>query len=98
MRELDLAIVIREHKSFRALENAEPAALKTGGVLAGANSFTARLHPNHSNGVVLKERMKKSDRIASTADTSNENVRQAAFAFKNLAARFESDHTLKIAD
>ena len=97
MRQLDLPVFVREQESLRALQHAEPAALKTRRVSAAANSFAARFHADHAHRRVVEKRMKKTDRVAPAADAGDEHIRQTLFAFQNLPARFDPDHAMKIA-
>src|ERR1044071_6141214 len=98
MSELDLAVRVGEEKRLRALKNAQPAALKTRGMFAWANAFTSGFDADHADGFIFEKRMEKPDGIAAAADAGDEDVRQATFAFQNLAARFDSNYPLKIAD
>src|SRR5205823_3518987 len=76
----------------------EAAALETGCVFAGANTFAAGFNADHPHRCVVEERMKEPDGVAAAADAGDENVRQFSFAFLNLLARFEPDDAMKIAD
>ncbi len=57
----------------------------------------AGFHADQPHGFVLHERMENSDGIAAAADAGDHLIRQAAFGFENLLARFEADHAMKIA-
>src|ERR1043165_9633410 len=98
MCELDLAVVVGGHERFRALKDAEPAALKTGGVFARRNSFAAGFDTDHADGFVIEKGMEDSNRVAAAADARAHNVGQPAFPFQDLLARFDADDALKIAD
>ena len=96
MRELDLAVVIRQHERFCALKDAEPPALKTRGVFAGRNPFAARFDADHADRFVSKKRMEQSDGVAAAANACDEQIGKSSFAFQNLFAGFEANHALKI--
>src|SRR2546430_9196216 len=98
MGQFDLAFVVGEQESFRSLEHAEASALETGCMFAAANAFAAGFDADHPNISVLQEWMEQSDRVAAAADAGDEQIRQALFAFENLAACFNADDALKIAD
>src|SRR3954452_17343024 len=98
MSQFDLAVGIREDKRLRALKNTESSALETGGMFAGPDAFAARFYPDHSDGFVVQKRIEHSNRVAAAADTSDQDVGQASFALHDLAARFNADNALKIAD
>src|SRR2546423_4510370 len=74
MRELDLAVVIRQHERFCALKDAEPPAWKTRGVFAGRNPFAARFDADHADRFVSKKRMEQSDGIAAAANARDEKI------------------------
>src|SRR2546423_13152233 len=61
MRQLDLAVFIREHKSFCSLKNAETAALKAGRVFSGPDSFAAGFDAGHADGFIVEKGMENSD-------------------------------------
>src|ERR1700741_5106939 len=98
MGQFYLSFFVREQKRFRSLKNTEPSALKSRGMLATTNSFTACFNAYHSNLSVLQEGMEQTNRIAAAADTGDEQIGRAFFALENLATRFDADDTLKIAD
>src|SRR4051794_27160037 len=98
MRQLNLTVFVRQDESLRALENAEPSALKTRCMFSGEDSFAARFDSDHTNGFVVEKWMEKSDRVTPASDAGNEDIRQSSLAFQDLAARFVSDYALKIAN
>ena len=98
MGEFDLAVVVGEQPGFRALEDAEFPALETRGVALRDDPVTAGLDPDHADVFIPEERVKQADRVRSAADTSDEHVRQAAFALQDLLPGLDADHAVEIAD
>src|SRR5713101_2222557 len=97
MVQLYLPVFVSEQKSFCALQDAEPPALKTRGVLAISDSFAACFDSNHSYLSILQEGMKQSDRVTAATDAGNEQIGQPLLALKDLAACLDPDDALKIA-
>src|SRR5215471_4660372 len=97
MGQFDLAFFVREEKSLRALQNTESPALKTRGVLSGANSFATGFDADHSHLSILQERVEQADGVAAATDTRDEQIGQTFFALENLATRLDADDALKIA-
>src|SRR6267143_4560900 len=97
MGQFDLPFLVREKKSFGALQHAEAPGLETRGMLTATNSFAASFNADHPHISILEKGMEQADGVAAAADARDEQVRQALFAFENLAARFNADDALKIA-
>src|SRR5205823_2680859 len=57
VRQLDLAVFIREHEGLGSLKNAETAALKARGVFAGPDSFAAGFNGDHADGFSVEKGM-----------------------------------------
>src|SRR5438477_429536 len=96
--QFDLAFFVRQQKSFRSLQDAEPSALESRSVFARADSFAASLDADHAHMSILQKRMEQTDCVRAAADAGDEQIWQAFFAFENLPARFNADHALKIAN
>src|SRR5437763_16164820 len=96
MGQLDLAVLIREQKCFRALEDTEPAALETRGVFPSADAFAAGFDADHPNRCVVQQWMEESDGVASAADACDEQIRKPLFALYDLPARFAANVALII--
>src|SRR5207244_12574891 len=88
MSQFNLAFFVGEQKSFRSLQHAKPAALKTRGVLATPNSFATRFDADHPHMSILQKRMEQTEGVATAADAGDEQIGQAFLALANLAARF----------
>src|SRR5690349_17020594 len=100
MRLSDLPVRVLQHVTHRALQHTgTPAArsVESRCVLAQLVAAAARFDTDHAHCLVVQERMKQADRIRAAADARHEHVRQPAFLFENLCARFASDDALKIA-
>src|SRR4029077_6989638 len=96
MRQLDLAILVREQKCFCSLKNTQSSSLKSRRVFPGSNSLATRFNSDHPDPLVIQKRMEKANGVAAATDTGHEQIRQALFAFENLLPRFLADDALKI--
>ncbi len=97
MSKLHLAKFVLQQVGARALQDPQRAALKTGGVFAGFDAFSACFHPDHPDRFILEKGIKQSHRIRTAADAGNEQVRQSLFLLLDLPACFIADPPLKIA-
>ena len=97
MGQFDLAIFVREQKSFGSLKHSQPSSLESCRMFAGANSFAAGFDPDHAHVRIIQKRMEQTDGIAAATDTGDKQIGQALFAFENLRFCFLANHTLKIA-
>src|SRR4029077_7488482 len=79
MRQLDLAILVREQKCFCSLKNTQSACLKSRCVFPGSNSLPTRFNPAHPTTLVFKKRMKKANGVAAATNASDEQIGQALF-------------------
>ena len=53
---------------------------------------------NQLDAFVADKRVEQADGIAAPADAGVQRIRQAALSLKNLGARLNADHTMKVAD
>src|SRR5438105_11301453 len=96
MGQFDLPFFVREQKSLCALQYAEASTLKAGCMFTGTNSFASGFDADHPHMSILQERMEQTDGVAAAADACDEQIRQARFAFEDLASRFNPENALKI--
>src|SRR5207244_9477972 len=82
---------------LRGLHYAQASPLKTGCMFTATNSFASGFDADHPHMSILQEGMQQTDGVAAAADACDEQIRQARFAFENLASRFNPDDALKIA-
>src|SRR5438067_13837447 len=95
MGQFDLPFFVREQKSLCALQYAEASPLKADCMFTGTNSFASGFDADHPHMSILQERMEPTDGVAAAADECDEQIRQARFAFEDLAARFNPDNALR---
>ncbi|MNC42964.1 hypothetical protein D3C75_918000 [compost metagenome] len=62
------------------------------------HAFAGGFDPNHPDLLILHERIEHADRIAAAAHCGDQQIRQPAFGFQNLAPRLIPDNPLEIAD
>src|SRR5438309_7584297 len=87
MRQLDLAILVREQKCFCSLKNPQYSSLKSRRVFPGPNSFATRFNSDHPDTLVIQKRMEQANGVAATTDAGDEQIGQALFTFENLLPR-----------
>src|SRR5260221_225628 len=66
-------------------------------VLVRFDAFATRFDADHLHRLVFKERIEESDRIGPSADTGDQQIRQASLLLQNLSPRLVTDDSLKIA-
>src|SRR5690242_8746518 len=99
MRLSDLPIRVLQHVTHRALQYTGTSAarsVESRSVLAQLVAAAARFDTDHPHRLVVQKRMKQADRVRAAADARDEHVRQPAFLFEDLHARFAADDALKI--
>jgi hypothetical protein len=74
--QFDLPILVGKQPGFRTLQHPKFSALKAGGMPAAHDAFAASFDSNHLHGFVAEKRVKETNRIASTADTGHQQVRE----------------------
>ena len=96
MRQLDLAILVREQKCFCSLKNTQSSSLKSRRVFPGSNSLPTSFDSDHPDGLVIQKRMEQANGVAAATNASDEQIGQTLFAVENLLSRFLADDALKI--
>ena len=97
MGQLDLTVGIGEQPGLCALQDTELAALESCGMTLGHDAITAGFDTDHADIFIAEKRMEHADRIGSAANAGDEQIRQAAFALKDLTPRFDADDPVEIA-
>ncbi|MNC62244.1 hypothetical protein D3C75_1122490 [compost metagenome] len=64
----------------------------------GIDPLACSLYSDHADILILHKWIEHADRIASSAYGSNQQIRQPAFGFQNLAAGLIADNPLEVAD
>src|SRR6185436_10699111 len=97
MRLLYLALVVRQDRRERAVQDAGAAGAERGAVPARLDPLPRRLDADQLD-VVLEERGEDPDRVGAAADAGDHPRGQRALGGERLLARLVADHPLQIAD
>src|SRR5215471_6773351 len=98
MRQLDVPVIVLQHESSRALQDAGAAAGKPRRVAAADDLLAAGLDADQPDRPVLDERVEHADRVAAATDTGDDGVRQPSRELEDLLARLAADDRLELAN
>ena len=93
----DLAVVRLHQVSVLAVQHTGRAGVERRRVAIRFQPQTRGFDAGHVHAGVVQERMEEAHGVGAAADAGDQQIRQAAFRFKALGARFRADDGLEIA-
>ncbi|CAI8341573.1 MAG: Uncharacterised protein [Rhodospirillaceae bacterium] len=94
----NLAVLVLQQVGAVAVQHARLTPGQGGGVLVTLKPVAPGFDADDAHVLVVEEGVEQAQRIRPTADTGDQRVRQAAFAFEHLFLGFLTNHRLEVPD